>query len=111
MTLNMLLAGLIFLLAVTISIISLMLTTTPRWLLSLLLAIVGVIVSVMALAQRIPFYGYFPEIAYSYSSYSISISLRSGWLFIIPLLLSIITLFRLVRTRSSADNTPNESLL
>ena len=62
-----------------------------RVLWSSLPAVATIVVSFMEVTGRTPF-GVFPEIGYTWSSGPVELSLRSGWLFLIPLLVGIVAL-------------------
>ncbi len=87
--------------AALLAISSLALGERRRWWLPGLLAFMGTAIGVMGLTSWTPF-GSFPEIAYRRSSDTFEISLRSRWLFTVPVALGGIGLvLALWRSRKS----------
>jgi hypothetical protein len=74
--------------ASSVSAVALGLVERPHHLrFSAVLAFAAILVSSMAVTAWTPF-GVFPEFGYGWSNGPIDISVRSGWLFVIPLVLA-----------------------
>lgn len=88
------LAAMILLLTLACSVLSLVLAIrarprNSRW--SAALAAAAVMVSIMGLVAWTPL-GSFPEVGYTWSNGAFEISARSGWLFLVPLLVGTVAL-------------------
>jgi hypothetical protein len=70
----------------SVSAIFLALKRSRHFLASILTAIVAITVGTMGFTAWSPF-GLFPEIGYSWANGSFQISVRSGWFYIVPLVL------------------------
>jgi hypothetical protein len=95
MTTNIALSVVIWLLTFACSIVAIALAilARPRQLLwSALLAVAAALVSTMGLTAWTPF-GFFPEIGYTWSNGPFEVSVRSSWLFVVPLLIGVVALF------------------
>ena len=96
---NVVLTFLIYLLtcASSVSAVALALVERPRYLgFSAVLAFAAILVSSMGVTAWTPF-GVFPEFGYGWSNGPIEISVRSGWLFVIPLVLAALGAFLALR--------------
>ena len=105
MTTNIVIAVIIWLLTFVGSVwaIVLALAARPRhlrW--SACLAITASLVSTMGLTAWTPF-GFFPEVGYTWSNGSLEVSIRSGWLFVAPLMLGSIALLLALWKRSTQN--------
>jgi hypothetical protein len=67
------------------------------------LAFAAISVSCMGLTAWTPF-GVFPEFGYSWSNGPIEIAIRSGWLFVIPLVVAAFGVFLALRNYRKHDN-------
>lgn len=108
MTVYILLAAAFWIAAFACSISAILLVFLGRsryfWL-SVSLAVVSVVIGGMGVSTWTPF-GYFPEIGYTWSSDTFEFSIRSRWLFIIPLMLGgvavLLALWKHRRARHAA---------
>src|SRR5689334_6640378 len=92
MTTNLVLALFIWLLTCACSVLAValaFLARSGRLRCSMLFASAAILVSIMGLAAWTPF-GFFPEFGYSWSNGSFAITVRSGWLFLVPLALAVV---------------------
>ena len=95
MTKNIVLAVVIWLVTFACSVLAIVLASLARgrnlsW--SAFLAVAAAVVSIMGLTAWTPF-GFFPEFGYTWSNGPFEVSVRSGWFFLVPLLVGVLALF------------------
>ena len=108
MTTNILLAAALWLFACAFSVAAILFVFLGRtrhlWLPGLL-GFTGAVIGGMGYSSWTPF-GYFPEIAYTWSSDTFEFHIRSGWLFVAPLVVggvaALLALRKLGRSRHAA---------
>jgi hypothetical protein len=71
--------------------------------LAALLAVAAILVGGMGLSAWTPF-GVFPEFGWSFANGSFNISIRSGWLFVLPLIAGTFSAFLTLRNYGKHSN-------